>query len=259
LPSVTVVAAENQRRIASMLVEAGAAELIDGKPGHLSEALRGAVVGLAADASARHAMSSAAFRVVDGLGTARTVDALIPYLSDDGRAVHLRPATMADAELILGWQSNPVTRRYFTNSNPPSRDDHFRWLAARLGEPLNLLHIIEHGGAPAGVLRLECASGSGDGPTSYEISVLVAPGSYRRGIGRAALAAVRRLVPEAVLVARVLAENDASHHLFESAGFRRTRDLYCSLPTKESHQLDAGPPSTAIRYGQPLYGSRRDG
>src|SRR5690606_35511086 len=52
----------------------------------------------------------------------------------------------------------------------------------------------------------------------------------RRGIARAALAAIRRLLPWATLHAWVHPENTASQRLFESAGFHQVEGHYVSPP-----------------------------
>ena len=90
-----------------------------------------------------------------------------------------------------------------------------------------MLNIITHGGAAAGVLRLDAT-----GPATYEVSILVAPAYYRRGLGKAALHLARRLVPHAELHADVRVQNDASHALFKSAGYVGTDGRYRLSPKK---------------------------
>ena len=72
---------------------------------------------------------------------------------------------------------------------------------------------------------------------ALQVSILIAPSHHRQGIGRLALRLARRLVPGEVLVAEVLPENDASHALFTSAGYRRRQDgLYASQPSVAARQ-----------------------
>jgi hypothetical protein len=54
---------------------------------------------------------------------------------------------------------------------------------------------------------------------------------HGRGIGAAALAAVRRLVPDVVLLAYVLPDNIVSHSLFAKAGYVLEKGMYVSSPS----------------------------
>ena len=75
LPSLIVVAADNQRDIAAALIESGAAETVslDDLRGTVASALRR----LCADRQARIAMAEAAAKLCDGRGAARVADALL--------------------------------------------------------------------------------------------------------------------------------------------------------------------------------------
>jgi UDP-2,4-diacetamido-2,4,6-trideoxy-beta-L-altropyranose hydrolase len=68
------------------------------------------------------------------------------------------------------------------------------------------------------------------GEKGWEVSILIDAARHGRGIGAAALAAARRLVPEASLLAEVLPENTASHALFARAGYRRMNGWYEAKP-----------------------------
>ena len=74
LPSIMVVLADNQCGIAEALDRAGAAILIG--VGATESALAGAAVALCADMRTLAALSKAAARVVDGIGTSRVVSGL---------------------------------------------------------------------------------------------------------------------------------------------------------------------------------------
>ncbi|MEE9209826.1 MAG: GNAT family N-acetyltransferase [Kiloniellales bacterium] len=149
----------------------------------------------------------------------------------DGRPVRLRPATMADAEVMLRWQREPWTRRYARNPAAPTAEEHQRWLADRLADPGCLFNLILHGDEPAGVLRLDRIDSDQDPDNTYEVSILVAPDRHRLGIGKAALHLVRQLLPEAELRAEVLPGNVASDTLFRSAGYIRRKGSFYSPPT----------------------------
>jgi RimJ/RimL family protein N-acetyltransferase len=129
-------------------------------------------------------------------------------------AVRLRRATEADADLLLGWANDPVTRAASFHPDPIDRVGHVRWLAARLASPTTGFWIGESDdGRPIGQVRVE-----GD-----EISISVAPNSRGRGFGRTLLAAAVdeavRILPLERLLARVRVDNPTSLALFAGAGF----------------------------------------
>jgi len=84
-----------------------------------------------------------------------------------------------------------------------------------MSDPSRMLLIVQHAGKPAGLLRLDR-----EAENQFKISILTAPGSYRLGIGSAALALARRLLVNAELHAEVLPANEASRVLFRKAGYR---------------------------------------
>lgn len=220
LPSIILAIAENQRGTADALVAAGAASLAP----DIGSAVAAAHA-LAHDPEGRARMASAAASVCDGRGTQRIALRLDPPAGKDGRAVWLKPAAMSDADMMLRWQRQPETRRHARVKEAPDEATHRAWLGAQLSSPSTLLNIVVHGDEPAGVLRLDrkCEKG-------WEVSILIDAARHGRGVGAAALAAARRLVPEAPLMAEVLPENAASHALFSRAGYRRTNGWYEARP-----------------------------
>jgi RimJ/RimL family protein N-acetyltransferase len=137
--------------------------------------------------------------------------------------VRLRPATAADADLLLAWRNDPATRAASFGSEEIPRDAHLRWLARKLEDENCALLVIEIAGAPVGQLRLER-----DGDTA-EVHIALAPAARGRSIGRHALrtavAEARSLLGVSRITANVKPENEASLRAFEAAGFRVvTRD-----------------------------------
>ncbi|MBM3516716.1 MAG: GNAT family N-acetyltransferase, partial [Alphaproteobacteria bacterium] len=122
-----------------------------------------------------------------------------------------------------------ATRRYARNRRPPSESEHHHWITDRLSDPGCLLNLVLRDCEPAGVLRLDALT---EDPLAYEVSILTAPEYHRRGIGGAALALARALVPGARLKAVVLPGNRASQALFTAAGYLGgADDAWWSEPT----------------------------
>ncbi|MHB1244191.1 MAG: GNAT family N-acetyltransferase [Gaiellaceae bacterium] len=135
-----------------------------------------------------------------------------------GLDVRLRPATMADAELLLSWRNDPATRAASFNEGEVSLEAHVRWLAGKLDAPECALLIVEDSGQPVGQVRLER---EGD---AAEIHIALAPAARGRSIGRRALHAAVALAPGLLdvrtVAARVKQDNEASLRAFEAAGFQ---------------------------------------
>jgi UDP-2,4-diacetamido-2,4,6-trideoxy-beta-L-altropyranose hydrolase len=220
LPSVLLVIADNQRGAADALAAAGAVA-----PAADTREAMAAVRALASDEARRARMAAAAMALCDGRGAQRIMLRLDPPRARDDRPVFLQPATMGDSDMLLHWQRQPETRRYARVPMPPDEATHRAWFAARLASPDCLPNIVFHDTEPAGMLRLDRK-----GEKGWEVSILIDAARHGRGIGAAALAAARRLVPEASLLAEVLPENTASHALFARAGYRRMNGWYEAKP-----------------------------
>lgn len=220
LPSLLLRLADNQRGIAALMVQAGAALDAGTLDAGLGSRLRGLVGGLMADPAARTRHARAAAALVDGRGAARImVAALDPAAAKDATPVRLRLAEPADESWLLDLQREPDTRRHSRNPAVPNADEHHRWMARTLADPARLLMIVEAGYAPVGMLRLDRLAERG-GPPHYEVSLVVRAAFGNRGIGTAALALARRLLPGAVLKAGIALANVTSRRAFARAGFR---------------------------------------
>lgn len=134
--------------------------------------------------------------------------------------ITVRPATLADADLLLGWANDPITRAAGFHRDAISPETHARWLRERLDSPAGRLYVGMEGERPVGQVRLD-----GDPDGRVEIGIAVAPSERGRGIGhdllRAGLTAgiADPALEAALFVARIRPENAASIALFTGAGF----------------------------------------
>ncbi len=226
LPTLMVVSADNQLTVARNLLESGAAMLIGNHDVLTPDAVAGAFRKVSVDSGRLADMSAAAALQCNGLGAKLLASVLDPYLSGDGNAVFLRPVTSADSGTILAWQQRPETRRFSHNPSIPTAGEHAAWMAGRLKDPGCIFLMVLHGDEPAGVLRLdrtEKPNGAGDG---YRVSIFLSPVKYHLGIATAALLLAKDLMPHARLIAEVLPDNQASHALFNKAGFEKHDGYY---------------------------------
>ncbi len=220
LPSILVVIADNQRLVAASLAKAGATRIATGGKDAAYQALA-----LLEDRPAQRAMAAVAASLCDGRGAARIAAWIDPEHAKDGAPVRLRPVTADDEAVTFGWQVQPETRRFARDARVPTREEHRAWFAARRIHPDCLYNIVLHGDDPAGTIRLDRRDGAG-----WEVSIGIDAARHGIGLGRAALALARRLVPEAPLLAQILPGNDTSRALFTRAGYAPDGPWYVSRP-----------------------------
>jgi perosamine synthetase len=142
-------------------------------------------------------------------------------LTDAPDRLVLRAATMADAELLLGWANDPGVRRASFNSEPIDAATHVAWLEQQLSGGDTAFYICELEDEPLGYARLD----RGDDGTA-EIAVSIAATVRGRGYGtrliELAAAAGRQALGVEQIVARIKDDNTPSLRAFRSAGFADT-------------------------------------
>ncbi|WP_054308988.1 GNAT family N-acetyltransferase [Mesorhizobium sp. 1M-11] len=77
----------------------------------------------------------------------------------------LRPATIDDAQLLLDWRNEPLTRAMSVNTEPVGWEIHLKWLSARLARSEPGLYICENDGSLCGMVRID------DDEISYIVDV----------------------------------------------------------------------------------------
>ncbi|MFC4854664.1 GNAT family N-acetyltransferase [Actinophytocola glycyrrhizae] len=163
------------------------------------------------DANARKALGDKAKKTVDGRGADRVLDAM-------GFDPTVRPATEADAALLLSWRNDPETRRWSRTTDPVSPVDHKAWLSRALADRDRRLLVAEHDGRPVGTVRFDREGGT------WEVSITVAPAARGRKLAVPMLLAAQRNLGSAVIRANVHSDNAASLALFRRAGYRPVSD-----------------------------------
>jgi RimJ/RimL family protein N-acetyltransferase len=218
LPAIIAILADNQVDLASAFEKAGAARVVAGSCLDRADYFARVISQLLDDNDARDAMSDCAAALVDGRGPQRLLVHLAGARTANGGLVGLRAAEIGDREWLLDLQSRPETRRFARYATPPIPPEHAAWMMRTLNDPDRLLVIVEWAGKPVGMVRLDRMPQEA---STFEVSIAIMPEYNGRGIGTAALALVRKIVPSADLVATVLAGNLSSQLLFARAGYRR--------------------------------------
>ncbi len=130
----------------------------------------------------------------------------------------IRLAISSDAEDLLRWRNDPISRSMFINGEEVGNSEHNAWFQKALHDPLVRIYIGEIGGAKIGVCRI----GYQLGQDRYEVSINLDPSFRGKGMSfpllTGSLAEFRRHLPVPI-VALVRVENLRSQRLFSSAGF----------------------------------------
>jgi UDP-2,4-diacetamido-2,4,6-trideoxy-beta-L-altropyranose hydrolase len=213
VPTVLIVAAPNQQRIADHMHEAGAAVSL----GLAAEAFSGhgliRIRELLAGATERERLGQTARRLVDGLGGRRVTEAVLAY------PLRLRRAGMEDAESLWRWANDPVTRQASYKIDPIPWEAHQAWLQRLLSSPVSDVVFIATDPANEGVGTVRFRKTGQEG----EISLSLAPPMRGKGLGSKLirLAAFRVLDEGFCREVRgwVKVSNAASVGAFRRAGF----------------------------------------
>lgn len=120
--------------------------------------------------------------------------------------LHIRPATLDDAKLLMDWRNDPETCRASVSQDPVEWNGHVGWLTRRLERTDPQLFVAEIEGTPAATYRID------DGQLSYT----VAPTFRRQGIASHLLKQIRER--HGALTAEVKPHNVASIKVAERAG-----------------------------------------
>ena len=141
------------------------------------------------------------------------------------KAITLRPATLADAEMVYEWRNAPETRKYFFDPRPLEKAAHIKWFESSLKMPDRCLLIAESENTPVGVLRFDISH------SEAEIDIYVCPGLTGNGLGTAILNAgtnwINKHKPHVnTLLAKVIPANIASARAFEKSGFNLDFQVY---------------------------------
>lgn len=125
--------------------------------------------------------------------------------------IRLRPATIADADLLLQWRNDSQTRHASHSMSIVSREDHIEWLDGLLDDASRWLLIAEEDGHPVGTARVDVVDGV------HELSWTVAPTMRGRGVAKRMVAiAVAEIVGP--IRAEVKVGNEASRAIAEHVG-----------------------------------------
>lgn len=181
LPTVMIVLADNQQKIARELHNAGAVMHLGHFSGLQSTGINDAIAALRNDKDIMMSMIDNASHITDGRGLEALRATIAGYPKG---CFSLRPATIDDAAIILAWRNDPSTRQYSHNSELIDRETHWRWMNTKLNDPHCVFMVAQQGRQPVGTIRGDYD----EGQDAYILSWMLSPSWRGQGYGQKLLA-----------------------------------------------------------------------
>lgn len=219
IPSIILVLAENQRRGAQALAEAGCGPVIfaDGPDG-LRVALDNAFKELMSggfEALSRRMETLG----IDGLGALRVIGALAQVEAAvlTGR---LRSVKASDLDLLLEWRNDDEIRMSMLTQDVIVPDEHRAWFEKAAKSADRRLLIFERQGKPSGFVNFKIDNVNQTASWGFYKAPAAARGTGRL-LGRAALDYAFGQLCLRKVWAEVLPSNEASNKMHAALGFRQ--------------------------------------
>lgn len=212
VPTLMVVVADNQRVVAKALAAKRVVALAE-EP--TVKAMATALQDLIEDKKKRRSLAEQSRALVDGRGAERVALAMA------AQTLRVRLARRDDARLMFDWRNHPASRGVSLQSAPLAWEEHKRWLDRALNDPNRMLFIGAIGERPVGVIRFDFDAAHVS-PRRAEVSLYCDPDLHGLGLGPALLRAGEIAADPAIINARVVEGNTASHRLFAKSGYRQT-------------------------------------
>lgn len=137
-------------------------------------------------------------------------------------AIHLKRATLSDAEALLGMQVEaflPLLEKYRDHETSPATED-VETMRRRVSEPWSRFYFILDGMTAVGGIRVVFP---GNPTPRKRISPLfILPGYQGRGVARRAIAEVERLHGVDNWSLGTILQEPRNCRLYEKSGYRRT-------------------------------------
>lgn len=213
VPSLVIAIADNQVPSCQALAADGMINYL-GMQERISAAdIRAALQACLADKQRLRQQVLRGQALVDGHGTARVVEQLLPSAI---AALRLRPASAKDAWLYFGWVNDPESRSHSLRTTPVCLDEHLAWFATKLESTGSHMFVLEAARLPVGQVRFDEAP---DGSViSYSLDRDVRGRGWAKRLVELGLEAMRLHGPAEVR-ATVKSANPASEAVLRGLGF----------------------------------------
>ncbi|MCI8308228.1 MAG: GNAT family N-acetyltransferase [Lachnospiraceae bacterium] len=136
----------------------------------------------------------------------------------------LRGADINDAEIILEWRNDSVTREHSFSKECIDYETHMKWYKSKLSDKDCYLFILMDNTEKIGHLRIDRVNDVG------RISYTIAPGKRNRGYGKKIIELSERVVTDGIhaLVGMVELSNEPSRKCFRHNNYAEfaSGDIY---------------------------------
>jgi UDP-2,4-diacetamido-2,4,6-trideoxy-beta-L-altropyranose hydrolase len=218
VPSILLVAAENQILSAKELERAGVAINLGWYQNVSQEQIAKAITNLLRSPMLIKEMSGRGQKLIDGEGTSRVVELI------HEQRIRLRKARRDDCELLWKWANDPEIRGVSFSPEPIPWEHHVSWFSSKLNDS-NCVHLIATDiNGPIGQARFDI----NEDEARISVSVDGAHRGKNKGTSIIRLAS-NRLIEEStvqLINAYVKQSNGASVVAFTKAGYRLVRNFF---------------------------------
>ncbi|MCG7657650.1 UDP-2,4-diacetamido-2,4,6-trideoxy-beta-L-altropyranose hydrolase [Wielerella bovis] len=213
LPTILLVIADNQRKIAQQLQAVGVAYALESN--EIASQTFSDMLAHIRQPENLLAMSQRASTLCDGLGAKRVAN----YLIQQDFSGCIRPAQLADSRLLYTWRNHADIRRFMLHTDEIAWETHEKWYVAQETNPDYILLIYQENDIPLGSLNFTRVQNN-----LWEWGFYAAPNAPRgtgTKMGRLALAYAFSELAADEVSGHVLPHNVASLRLHEKLGFVR--------------------------------------
>lgn len=224
LPTINLILAENQQKVAAQLAKAGAATNAGIARILSPEQLGQCCAELLNNPIKHQQMAKQSLSICDGKG----IERLVNIITNEQTEIAFIPATAADSQRVYQWQCEPGARKYSRNPKPPTLDEHLAWFDKLLLDESRTLYLLKHENQFCGFIRLdllkEHPKDKNMSIKCFEISILIPLAFQGLGIATKALSSLNLVAKNCDIMAHVHPDNLASVKLFKRAGFKQITD-----------------------------------
>lgn len=216
LPALVVTIADNQHPAAEALAAAQLIHYVGHSSEVSAESLLKAIIGCVSHPSRLTEMSVQNQLLVDGLGSPRIREIMLPT---DMAQTRLRAACEEDVVSYFNWANDPEVRKSAIHTDAIPWVTHKEWFTKKLNDSNSHLFVLEAAGLPVGQIRFD--KEGNEARIDYSLDPLV----RGRGWGSRLVSLGSKLfekIEPVRLRAEVKTDNEASRSVFLSLGFTMT-------------------------------------
>lgn len=215
LPAIVITVADNQKPIATSLLDLGCIDWIGDQSEIAGESIMDAVLRMTTSNNLTE-MSRKCLSLLDGLGTERVIQQILLASETE---IKPRLAQPTDEAILLQLANDPLARTNSFQSKLIDEETHHKWLSNQLADSsYHRIYILEAKmNCVVGVVRFDLSE------EEWELSFVLAPEVRGKGYGirvlRSAIATFCHDRLTTKIVARVKPTNIPSQRIFQRLGF----------------------------------------